>query len=196
MKTLNLALAVALTMGLLANCAKKDDEPKGADQMAASCYYFQTSQNGTSPRNFCSFNYSAYPGFYNYGSSGFSTTTSWTGSMNGCAAGTQMVLSDKKGLGCVDTRYLDYNGEYARYQLDSVSGQFVLAARMTQMNYSYGSNTYGFGSPSSYLDPYSTLSSQMVLRACEDTNDPCPNGLTCRSPFGLQRASAIGVCYY
>lgn len=195
MKTLNLALACALTLGLLANCAKKEDEKKGADQMAATCYYVQTSQNGTAQRSYCAFNYSAYPGFYNYASSGF-TSTSWTGSMSGCTAGTQAVYSDQKGLGCVETRFLDYNGEYARYQLDSVSGQFVLAARMSQTNYMYGSSAYGISSPSSYLDPYSTLSSQVVLRACEDTNDPCPNGLTCRSPFGLQRASVIGVCYY
>src|SRR5688500_9962826 len=100
----------ALTLGVFANCGKKDEGPKVSSDMSAACYYMQR-QSGQNPNQAygtgCYYNYGAVQGFspyygaqnpgysyYSYGSSG----AGGCGMMSGTGS---MVYSPSKGAGCV-----------------------------------------------------------------------------------------------
>jgi hypothetical protein len=190
MKTIYLLALSATVVMLFANCGKKDEPATGKAEMGANCYYVQTNQSTTANRTYCSYNYASVQGFTNYTSAnGYAYASSFWGAATGCSAYQTTVYSEGKGLGCVDSNRLNMNGQPAMYNLDSSRGIFILTpATIYPQNTIYGGFSSGFA--------YNTGSSGNVLRACEGSGDPCPSGLTCRSPFGPYQGSAIGVCYY
>lgn len=198
MKRVSYVLMAVATLAVFANCGKKDDGPNATATMNAGCYNWQTTTSVPQQRTSCAFNYSAYSsqGFSNYGSGSTSYTSntwnSWgnTANYNGCSSYQAMVYSAAgKGLGCVDSGRITYSGIPARYQLNPATNEFMLLPpQALGSGYGYGNTSY----PVQYDN--STTTGSIVYRVCDDT-DPCPSGLSCRSPLG-NIPTSLGLCYH
>lgn len=194
MKAIYIGVLSAMVLALSANCAKKDDGPKATATMSSGCFMLQMNTYSSQGRTICNFNYSAYAasaGFSNFDSTRgyqYSSTNMATMLSQGCQSYSQPVYSETKGLGCVDSRNLNYYGTPAYYTLDTNGQTFVLGARPISTN-QYGQLGWNMGyGYSSATAAYSGA----VLRVC-DSSEPCPSGLVCRSPY---TDTTLGVCYY
>jgi hypothetical protein len=194
MKRLYTMVMSALVLAFLTNCAPSNNSTKAADKMDSGCFMLQLNQISTPTRANCNYNFGSTSGF-----SAFNTTRgyAYTGATaqtifaQGCTNYTQPVYSELKGLGCVDSRNLNYAGQPAIYSLDSSSANFVLTSQAVPY---YAQNQYsqsGWNSNYSYTNA-SQYSGINVLRAC-DTSEPCPGGQVCRSPYS---DTSLGLCYF
>jgi hypothetical protein len=174
----------ALTLGA---CGKKDGAP--AD-MNATCYVAQTNNyssatlaaQGTN----CNYNYDATPGFTRYQGAAVGGYLSSSSGL-GCSGIQSTVYSDSKGLGCVDSTYINMMGVPARYVLQA-NGTFTTVSVATPLPYSqYQNNFGGVGSGSGI--------GATVLRSC-DGSEGCPGSQVCRaaSPTSVN-AYGLGICY-
>lgn len=187
MKRVLMGLFAVLVMATFVNCGKKDDGQQASANMGASCYNVQTNSATSGNRGVCNYNFSAYSGFTTFNSSSSTSyTSSWMGGTTGCSSYQVMAYSPGKGLGCVDSGRLNYNGIAARYQLDTYTNEFVLLNQTASTTYPYGTNNYNY-------QQYQYSSGATVVRVCDDS-EPCPSGLSCRSPLG--NTPTLGVCYY
>lgn len=204
MKHVWMALCALLVTATFVNCGKKDDAPSASPSMAASCYNLQTSSANSSNRSVCNYNYAAFSGFttYNGSSSSSYTNNSWWGgstvgnTLNGCSSYQVMTYSPTKGLGCVDNGRLQYNGIPARYRLNTYSNAFELmpaSAVATGSGYGYGTTSYNYQDQYQAQGQGQYATGSDVLRVCDDA-EPCPSGLSCRSPLG--NVPTMGVCYH
>lgn len=225
-KVITTAILSGLVLSVFANCGKKDDKASSnapAD-MAATCYFMQTNSatangsNGmypTSPNAAnCNYNYSVVGGFTSLYGASMNTMMGagyFSGSTPTCSGGQTLVYSPSKGLGCVSTNQLNISGQPVVYDLNRTTltfttvstpnpyyqqqqqGQFSQYPYNNQNMFGYGNNGYP-NVNQQYTNNGLTMGVQ-VLRVC-DASENCPNGQSCRSPFGPTTAPALGICYF
>jgi hypothetical protein len=186
---------VCMALGSLTRCGKKDD-PAPQQNMNAGCFMAQTNNYYSAGQGTgCGAVYNSAQGFSAY------RAQNQTGYVNGgynqslsagCMGGYQMVVySELKGLGCVDANNIFASGALALYAFDGM-GSIVLRGPY----YNNQSGGMGGGAYGSYNNNQNLNLSTSILRTC-DGSEPCPSGLSCRSPFGpYTTGSSLGVCYY
>lgn len=196
MKHIWMALSALLITATFVNCGKKDDGPNATETMNASCYNLQSGTAASTNRSVCNYNYAAFSGFSNFNSSSSSSYTNnnwWGGSTLGasCSSSQVMAYSPTKGVGCVDNGRLSYNGIVAQYRLDTYTNEFTLLPQNTSLGggYGYGGSNYNYN----YNNNNQNWGGATALRICDDA-EPCPSGLSCRSPLG--NIPSMGVCYF
>ncbi len=189
MKSIYAVLLAGFVLITFTNCGKKDGARTGSNEMSAHCY----SPNQYSYSSCNSAAYSAVPGFApaqivgGYGGYAGYGEAVCTTNIGQSYSVPQPVYSPSKGAGCVDSVGINQNGNPVYYMLNSNRSYFTPMGNSGYYGGGYNGGYYGGGGYGA--------GSGVVLRAC-DTNDPCPSGQYCRSPFGPSTNAAIGICYY
>ncbi len=177
-KKLLLGGILGLFLATFVACGNKE-ERKGETEMSANCFLLQTNPYAyTAAYGQCNFNYGVHPGFSNVRNHSAGVGLGSELFIPICSSG-KLVYSPSKGLGCVSNNqvYLGLSGQPVYYM------------------YNPSSNTFVPSSVQGLYPPNTGASVPPVLRVCDDS-EPCPDGQSCRSPFGPYVSSAIGICYF